>query len=102
MTFKEVGNEPFDFWNPQKDGDSLEGTYTKKKEKFGSNKSKVYFLDCDGQEKAIWGSTVLDDKMDYCQIGEKIRITFKGYEKNYQKFMVEKDSEEISEEESEE
>jgi len=30
----------------------------------------------------IWGSTVLDDRMQYAKIGDKIRITFDGKTKN--------------------
>jgi len=30
----------------------------------------------------IWGSAVLDDRMQYAKIGDKIRITFNGKTKN--------------------
>ncbi len=30
----------------------------------------------------IWGSAVLDDRMQYAKIGDKIRITFDGKTKN--------------------
>ena len=30
----------------------------------------------------VWGSTVLDDRMQYVKTGKKIRITFEGKTKN--------------------
>lgn len=97
MVFKEVGNELPEVWNPENEGDQIEGIYIKKKENVGENKSNLYILDVDGTHKSIWGSTVLDDKMDYVSVGDKIRITYQGKEKNYKKYLVEKDEPETTE-----
>lgn len=95
MTFKEVGAEFPEMWKPEKEGDSIEGTYAQKKLEVGKNKSTVYILDCDGTPRSLWSSTVLDDKMTYCTILDKIKITYQGEdeEKGYKKFKVEKDME---------
>ena len=93
MTFKIVGSELPEQWKPEKAGDFIEGIYSQKKENVGKNKANLYLIEKDGSLKAIWGSTVLDDKMVYVKIGDRIRITFQGTdeEKDYKKFLVEKD-----------
>jgi hypothetical protein len=30
----------------------------------------------------IWGSAVIDDRMQYIKIGQKVRVTFEGHTKN--------------------
>ena len=30
----------------------------------------------------IWGSAVIDDRMQYVKIGQKVRVTFEGHTKN--------------------
>ena len=98
MVFKEVGTELPEVWKPEKEGDYIEGVYIKKKEKTGPNKSNLYVLEVAGEKKAVWGSKVLDDKMDDVEIGDLIRITYKGEEKKYHKYIVEKDFPEETEE----
>ena len=100
MVFKEVGKELPEVWKPEKEGDKIEGTYIRKKEKVGKNKATLYVLDVNGEKKTVWGSTVLDDKMDDVLIGDLIRITYEGEEKNYHKYLVEKDEAEDEKEES--
>lgn len=91
MVYKEVGTELPEIWSPEKKNDSIEGIYVKKKENVGENKANLYILDIDGVKRSVWGSTVLDDKMDDVSPGDKIRITYLGKEKNYHKYKVEKD-----------
>ncbi len=101
MVFKEVGKELPETWKPENEGDFIEGIYAKRKTQVGANKSNLYYIEVDGVLKAVWGSQVLDDKMDDPKIviGDKIRITYEGKEKKYHKYKVEKD---FPEEESEE
>ena len=98
MVFKEVGNELPKLWNPENDGDKLEGTYIKKKINVGPNNSTMYYIEVEGVNRSVWGSTVLDDKMDFVSIGDKIKITYKGKdkEKKYHLYTVEKDFDEES------
>lgn len=93
MVFKEVGKELPEQWKPEKEGDFIEGIYAQKKENVGKNKANLYLIETNGILKAIWGSTVLDDKMVYVKIGDRIKITYQGRdkEKSYHKFLVEKD-----------
>ena len=93
MVFEEVETELPEMWSPKEVDDCIEGTYIKKKHDVGKNKSNVYILECNGKAKSLWGSTVLDDKMTYCSILDKVRITYLGEdeEKKYKKFKVEVD-----------
>lgn len=98
MTFKKVGEELPEQWKPEKDGDSIEGRYFQKKENVGKNKANLYIIEVKSELKAIWGCKVLDDKMIYVNIGDILRITYKGLEKgkkqDYHKYDVEKDFDE--------
>lgn len=112
MVYKEVGNELPEVWKPENKGDNIEGILVRKKENCGPNKSTLYILDVEVEDKkerkSVWGSTVLDDRMDEVSIGDKIRITYQGKEKTYHKYTVEKDfpdeedSEDTEEKETEE
>ena len=66
-------------WKPEKDGDSIEGVLVNKKDKVGVNLSSVYYVETktDGTHM-IWGSTVLDDRMTIVNVGDVIKITYKG------------------------
>jgi len=91
MPYNEIGTELPEVWSPENEGDNIEGVYVKKKENVGKNKANIYILDVDGVKKSVWGSTVLDDKMDDVAPGDKIKITYLGEEKNYHKYKLEKD-----------
>jgi len=77
--FVEVNPE---VWKPVKEGDSIEGTLKEKKKEVGINKSNAYTLENEGKQSFIWGSTVLDDRMSFVNVGDFCRITFKGKEEN--------------------
>ena len=105
MVFKEVGNELPEIWNPEKKGDFIVGVFKHKKENVGKHKSNLYVLDQGKELISFWGSTVLDDKMAcYVNIGDEIRVTYQGENKDpkYQKFMIEKDIDEKTSEETSE
>ncbi len=100
MTYKEVGVELPEIWTPDKEGDFIVGVYKQKKENIGKNKSDLYILDQGKELIAVWGSTVLNDRMNSANIGDKIRITFEGEdkEKKYKKFKLEVDDGEETQE----
>jgi hypothetical protein len=66
------------FWKPETDGDSIQGVLLAKKDEVGINKTKAYDLQTKDGVTTIWGTTVLDDRLAVINIGEKIRITYKG------------------------
>lgn len=107
MVFKKVGEDLPPIWQPENDGDSIEGILKQAKSDIGKNKSMLYTIEVDGELKSVWGSKVLDDKMLHVAVGDLIKITYGGYndpdKEDYKKFTVEKDTpEEDSKEESEE
>jgi len=69
-------------WKPEKDGDSIEGVLKAKRTNVGVNNSNAYDLETKDGGFMIWGSKVLDDRMNFVDIGDKVRITYKGKEKN--------------------
>ena len=75
MVFEE--NNP-GFWIPEQEGDAVTGFLIKSESDVGSNKSMLYHLDVEGKPTSVWGSTILDQRMVGVNVGDKIRITFKG------------------------
>ena len=92
----EVGSELPSVWTPKKEGDSIQGIYIRKKENVGKNKANIYILNVDETMMSVWGSTVLDDKMDHVSVMDEIRITFLGddEDKGYHKYKVEREEDE--------
>lgn len=76
MVFKKIEPQVVTFENPE---DSFEGELVSVTDDVGINHAKVYgFTTATGESKTLWGSTVLDSKMAYAKIGERVRITYKG------------------------
>lgn len=69
-------------WKPEKDGDNIEGELTAKKTHIGVNDSNLYHLKKDDVVTSIWGSKVLDQRLELVEVGTYVRITYKGTEKN--------------------
>ena len=66
-------------WKPQKDGDHIMGILVNKEPKDDtSGLSARYYLENDQGMFFVWGCTVLDDRMQYVKVGDKIRITYEG------------------------
>ncbi len=93
MAYEEVNPGLPDVWTHDKEGDFIEGIYLKMKDNVGKNKANMYVLDVDGKKMSVWGTTVLDNKMEDVSIGSKIKITFEGkdQDKEYKNYKVEED-----------
>ncbi len=65
-------------WKCEKDGDFIEGFVLNKEDNIGENKSWLYSIETPEGVKSVWGSAVLDTRMAFVKIGDKIKITFKG------------------------
>jgi len=74
-------------WKPQLDGDSISGVLVLKEPRdVSKDLSARYFVNTkESGTQLVWGCTVLDDRMKFVDIGEVIRITFKGKVKNKKK-----------------
>lgn len=76
MTYKEINPE---IWDYEKEGDAIEGVLVMKQAEVGENKSWMYSIETsEGEVKNVWGSAILDSRMNLVRVGEKVRITFKG------------------------
>lgn len=84
MAYEEVNA---DVWKPTKEGDSIEGILIHKEPADKSRQmSARYKIEVHPNVfKLVWGSTILDDRMQVVNVGDKIRITFKGKKKNQKK-----------------
>jgi len=70
-------------WKPVNVGDNIVGILVNKEPKNeNSGISAKYYLENEKGTFFAWGSTVLDDRMQYVKVGHKIRITYEGKTKN--------------------
>jgi hypothetical protein len=75
MAYKEINPQT---WTYEKDGDFIEGILVKIQKDIGINKSMLYSINTSNGVKNVWGATILDERMGLVNIGNKIRITYKG------------------------
>lgn len=77
--FKDVDS---DVWTPKNVGDSIEGVLVHKIAREGEISAR-YYVDIWGKSrKLVWGTAVLDNRMALVEVGNAVRITYKGKEKN--------------------
>ena len=70
-------------WKPEKEKDQIIGVLVNKEPKDEINGfSAKYYIETDRGMFFVWGSTVLDDWMQYLKVNQKIRITYEGKTKN--------------------
>ena len=70
-------------WRPVTEGDQIIGVLVSKEPKNDvSGISAKYYIDTGKGMFFVWGSTVLDDRMQYVKVNQKIRITYEGKTKN--------------------
>jgi len=68
-------------WTYEKDGDFIEGILVRVQSDIGINKSKLYSIEIPEGVKIIWGAAILDERMAFVNVGDKIKITYKGLSK---------------------
>ena len=104
MVFKKIEPKLFQF---EKEGDEIIGKLVKVENDIGKFKSIVYHMMTENQEQiSFFGSTVLDNLLSYCKIGDKLKIIFtekkpsdKGQDTKM--FEVYKDDEQVPEDSEE-
>ena len=69
-------------WRPENKGEQIIGVLVDKKPKEEAGISARYFIDTDKGRFLVWGCAVIDDRMEYVKIGDKVRITYKGKTRN--------------------
>ena len=66
-------------FSPSQAGESVEGVLVDTKENVGPNNSKLYSLEQpDGTVVKVWGSTVLDSRMEVVGAKSYIKIVYQG------------------------
>jgi len=66
-------------WKPEREGDYIIGTLVNKEPKDEISKlSARYYLENKTGMFFVWGCAVLDDRMQYVKVGDKVRITYEG------------------------
>ena len=75
MVYQEIN--PTD-WTYVKDGDFIEGVLVQVQENIGPNQSMLYSIENQEGVKSVWGATILDQRMAFVKVGDKIKITYKG------------------------
>lgn len=76
----EAGSTSGETWKPESKGDVVFGTYKAHKSNIGANNSEVYIIKEDDKEEdtSVWGSTVLDARMQEVPINSRVQITYLG------------------------
>ncbi|GAH72073.1 unnamed protein product [marine sediment metagenome] len=99
MVYQEVNPTT---WTYEKEGDFVEGILIRVQSDIGINKAMLYTIETLEGVKDVWGATILDDRMALINVGDKIKITYKGKAKEAKKgknpakiFKVEVDKEPI-------
>lgn len=75
MAYREIDPQ---IWTYENDGDFIEGVVVSIKKDVGENDSMLYNLETSEGVKNVWGSAILDSRMAFVKIGDKIKITYKG------------------------
>lgn len=89
-------------WKPEKEGDNIIGVVVNKEPKDEqSGLSARYYLENEKGTFFVWGCAVIDDRMQYAKIGQKVRITFEGKTKNKRNQAVNLYKVEVSENQAE-
>ena len=100
--WKEIGQTTWDKMWPDRDvdlveGDSIEGVFSGSStvnKKNSDKKYNVHTLSVDGRPVGVWGTKVLDRKMEMIEVSERIKITYlgtkEGKEYDYKDFKVER------------
>ena len=70
-------------WKPQEEDDSIEGVLVNKVPRDEANNlSAKYYIENKEGMFLVWGSAILEDRMQYVKISEEVRITYHGEGKN--------------------
>ena len=73
-------------WKFEKEGDSIEGTLVLKKTNIGVNHSNAYYIQkADGSQWLVWGSKIMDDRMELVPEMSQVKIVFKNRTLNAKK-----------------
>jgi hypothetical protein len=73
--WQEAGSSTDEMWDKLK---PIEGLYVQKKENVGKNSSNIYVLEVGDKKVGVWGSTVIDSKMEQVPLSVIVRFESLG------------------------
>lgn len=76
--FEEVGGFWDDMFFFEAEGDHLTGSYLRSVDNVGPNDSIVHVLSVDNIPIGIWGTVLLDNRMESIEAGDIVRIVYNG------------------------
>ncbi len=82
MTQNEWVFEEPEIWKPEQAGDSIEGVLIYKRDKGGKFNNESYYIENSGKSFIIFGTAVLENRMKLVNVGDIVKIEYKGTEKN--------------------
>ena len=65
-------------WKPEQEGESIQGILVSKTPKSGERSAIYHIQDSQDNLHIVWGSAVMDRKMDAIEENEEVKITFEG------------------------
>ena len=71
-----------EIWKPEEAGDFIKGVLTSKEKSSGKYESEAYYIENNGKTLLVFGTTVLESRMRLVQVGDVVKIVYKGIEKN--------------------
>ena len=69
-------------WKPEQAGDFIQGVLLAKEKSTGMYESEAYYIENNGKTLVVFGTTVLESRMKLVQVGDVVKIVYKGIEKN--------------------
>jgi len=82
MEFKKI--EP-NIWKPEKEGDEITGILISKEDSVKFKNTNYHIETSNQEQKMIFGTTILNDRMKFVNVGDTIKIIYKGIIKNAKK-----------------
>ena len=81
ITWKPIGG----LWIPQQEGDEISGKILGFQEDVGEYKSKGYLIETSKDVRTVTGGAVLDNHMKIFNLGNYVKIVFKGTKESKEK-----------------
>ena len=72
-----------EIWKPTKENNSIEGILIGKVAK-DENIGARYYIENKSGKYIVWGSAMLDNKMQFVEVGQVVRISYEGKSKGRQ------------------
>ena len=76
-----ISVEP-EIWKPKQPEEAIEGYLVRKREKGGKYNKETYYIKHDSQSFVVFGTAVLENRMEMVEVDDYIKIVYRSTEKN--------------------